>query len=351
MSHPYNFPNNGNQQGQGQARRNSAPILNDVTSLYANGQQQQAPGSKPSSATVTPVVSPGRQPAFPYVVDEPVPSYVAEYSEDITRHLLQRERRYPRDGAYLAQQPEVTERMRLILMDWLIDVHLKFKLHRETFYLAVDIVDRFLAARPVSRAHLQLVGVTAMMIAGKHDEIWPPEVKDCVYISANTYSAAEVLDMERTIAGALRFRFTVPTTYPFASRALDVLDAPSSQRDAAMFFLDCAAHEYELVQALPSRVAAAAVLLSHMTVSMNSAMSSHIGAMLQLQADAPSFWTPTMEVACFGLSLGEVMPVAHTLLQSASTLTASTSRLQAVRRKYLSQKYGGVSAWALPTTA
>jgi len=344
MSHPYNFGGNNNGPN---GRRNSAPILTDITSQNNNGQQQAA-NSKPSSTTVTPAVSPARQ--TPFLTEEESLPCVAEYAEDVTRVLLQRERRFPRDGAYLAAQPEVTERMRLILIDWLIDVHLKFKLHRETFYLAVDIVDRFLAVRQVSRAQLQLVGVTAMMIAGKHDEIWPPEVKDCVYISANTYAATEVLDMERLIAGALRFRFTVPTVYPFVSRALDVLQAPSSHRDAALYFLDCSVHEYELVQVLPSRVAAAAVLLAHMTVVLNSAMTASEPTM-QFPQDAAAFWTPAVETACFDLTLATVLPVAQTLLQSATNLTSANSRLQAVRRKYLSQKYGGVSAWALPAIA
>mgnify|MGYP001811161153 CR=1 FL=1 len=46
----------------------------------------------------------------------------------------------------------------------------------ETLYLTVNLIDRFLEQKQVTRKHLQLVGVTAMLIASKYEEIWAPEV-------------------------------------------------------------------------------------------------------------------------------------------------------------------------------
>jgi len=80
----------------------------------------------------------------------------------------------PRD--YIDSQPEINERMRAILIDWLIDVHSKFELSPETLYLTINIIDRFLAVKTVPRRDLQLVGVSAMLMASKYEEIWPPEV-------------------------------------------------------------------------------------------------------------------------------------------------------------------------------
>lgn len=57
--------------------------------------------------------------------------------------------------------------MRAILIDWLVEVHLKFKLMPETLYLTVNLIDRYLAKKQVTRKNLQLVGVTAMLIASK----------------------------------------------------------------------------------------------------------------------------------------------------------------------------------------
>ena len=66
---------------------------------------------------------------------------------------------------YVENQPYINERMRSILVDWLVEVHLKFKLVPETLYLTVILIDRYLAKTEVSRAKVQLVGVTALLIS------------------------------------------------------------------------------------------------------------------------------------------------------------------------------------------
>lgn len=82
--------------------------------------------------------------------------------------------------------------MRSILVDWLVEVHLKFKLVPETLYLVVNLIDRYLAKKEVTRSKLQLVGVTALFIATKYEEIYPPELRDLVYICDRAYSKFEV---------------------------------------------------------------------------------------------------------------------------------------------------------------
>jgi len=71
---------------------------------------------------------------------------------------------------YMTKQTDINAKMREILIDWLVEVHLKFKLCLETLYLTVNIIDRFLERRAVKRAKLQLVGCTAMLIASKYEE-------------------------------------------------------------------------------------------------------------------------------------------------------------------------------------
>ena len=66
---------------------------------------------------------------------------------------------------YMANQPDLNEKMRKILVDWLLKVHTKFKLMPETLFLTINIIDRYLSHEIVTRKELQLVGVTAMHIA------------------------------------------------------------------------------------------------------------------------------------------------------------------------------------------
>ena len=78
--------------------------------------------------------------------------------------------------------------MRQILVSWLIEVHLKFRLLPETLYVTVNLVDRYCEKVEVPRSEYQLLGVTAMLIACKYEEIFVPKIEDFVDITDNTYS-------------------------------------------------------------------------------------------------------------------------------------------------------------------
>ena len=206
-----------------------------------------------------------------------LPHHCTAYADEIIDHLLSRERTLHRDSNYLSNQDDVTERMRIILMDWLVDVHQKFKLHPETFFLAVDYVDRYLMVSRGTRSTLQLVGVSAILLAAKHEEIWPPEVRECIYISANTYTREDILTTERSIASALNFRLCTPTPYPFMTRVLDCTDATEDVRNIASYCLDIAALDYASIEYLPSRIGFAAVLIAN-TVATNTKRQSNAQA-------------------------------------------------------------------------
>ena len=70
----------------------------------------------------------------------------------------------------------------------------------------------------MTRKHLQLVGVTAMLVASKYEEIWAPEVRDFVYISDRAYTRDQILNMEKIMLNALRFNLTVPTCHNWLGR-------------------------------------------------------------------------------------------------------------------------------------
>ncbi|KAK6149017.1 hypothetical protein DH2020_016542 [Rehmannia glutinosa] len=108
---------------------------------------------------------------------------VVEYVEEMYKFYKSAENE-GRAHNYMDTQPEINEKMRAILIDWLVQVHHKFDLSPETFYLTINIVDRYLAAKTTSRRELQLVGLSSMLIASKYEEIWAPEVENMVYFLA-----------------------------------------------------------------------------------------------------------------------------------------------------------------------
>ena len=72
------------------------------------------------------------------------PQAVAEFAEECSQHMLRTEKDYIPKVGYMTQQNDINEKMRAILVDWLIEVHHKFKLLPETLFLTVNLIDRYL---------------------------------------------------------------------------------------------------------------------------------------------------------------------------------------------------------------
>lgn len=113
---------------------------------------------------------------------------VSEFAPDITKFLLREEKTFLLPDNFLAPDDtcEVTEKMRAYLVDWLAELHFKFKMWQETLYVTVGIIDRFLALTPdLKKNDLQCLGITALHIAGKYEEIYPPELKNLLRVTDN----------------------------------------------------------------------------------------------------------------------------------------------------------------------
>ena len=88
----------------------------------------------------------------------------------------------------------------------------------ETLYVTVGIIDRYLSKLPIKKSQLHLLGVTALLIATKYEEIYPPELKDLLNISENKFAKEEVLKMENLILMTLEFNFFAPSSLRFLER-------------------------------------------------------------------------------------------------------------------------------------
>jgi len=83
-------------------------------------------------------------------------------------------------------QPYITSRERSILIDWLVEQHSGYGLRNETLFLTVNIIDRYLEKYVVTKSTIQVLGVTAMLIAAKYGDVYYPKVKDCVDMTDNS---------------------------------------------------------------------------------------------------------------------------------------------------------------------
>jgi hypothetical protein len=106
--------------------------------------------------------------------DNADPKRVGEYVNAILKHYFEQEGVLSAKGTSMMSQTDINEKFRGILIDWLVEVHLKFKELQETLYLTVAIVDRFLEKKVIARTNLQLVGIAGTwqrLCARKHKHV------------------------------------------------------------------------------------------------------------------------------------------------------------------------------------
>ncbi|XP_006653676.1 cyclin-B2-1 isoform X1 [Oryza brachyantha] len=187
------------------------------------------------------------------------PLAATEYVEEMYKFYRENEETSCVQPDYMSSQEDINEKMRAILIDWLIEVHYKFELMDETLFLTVNIIDRFLEKQVVPRKKLQLVGVTAMLLACKYEEVSVPVVEDLVLISDRAYTKGQILEMEKLILNTLQFNMSVPTPYVFMRRFLKAAQSDKQLELLSFFILELCLVEYQMLKYRPSLLAAAAV--------------------------------------------------------------------------------------------
>ncbi|XP_051893408.1 cyclin-A2 [Pristis pectinata] len=247
---------------------------------------------------------------------------LSEYADDIHKYLREMELKCRPKIGYMKKQPDITNSMRAILVDWLVEVGEEYKLQNETLYLAVNYIDRFLSSMSVLRGKLQLVGTAAMLLASKFEEIYPPEVAEFVYITDDTYTKKQVLRMEHLILKVLSFDLAAPTINQFLIQYVGRENASSKVESLSMYLGELSLIDSEsFLKYPPSVLAASAFCLANYTISQAG-------------------W-PRSLAQLTGYVLESLKPCVTDLYQNY--LKAPEHAQQAVREKYKSSKYHSVS--------
>lgn len=159
--------------------------------------------------------------------------------------------------------------MRSIVIDWLVDVHRKFKMRMETLFITISIMDRYLEKNQIRKEIFQLVAASSLFIAAKYEEIYPPALEDFVYICADTYNKADIIEMESLILDELEFALVSTSShnllgiYTFESSIPLQRILAKKQTDLCLYFLHLMEMNYKMVVHNHPLKAASAILLSH----------------------------------------------------------------------------------------
>jgi G2/mitotic-specific cyclin-B, other len=256
----------------------------------------------------------------------------ASYVDTMYQNFWDTEQEFKVNSEYMSHQPFINERMRTVLIDWLVEVHLKFKMVPETLYLTVNVIDRYLEKHEVRRSKLQLVGVSALLIASKYEEIYPPELQDLVFVTDRAYSAREIIETEGVLMKALDYQLTVPTIHTFLCRYLKAAHADRTMVQMACYLAERSLQEYSSLKYPPSLIAAKAIHCARMSLRRHP-------------------WSPTLvhytrydepDMEACGNDMRDYLRAAAAAA-AASAAGSSVTQYTAVARKYSGSKFGSVA--------
>jgi len=239
---------------------------------------------------------------------------------DLASYLKQFSIHMPPSSNFLDFQQDITSKMREILIDWLFEVHCRYRLQSETLYLAIQILDCFLAKVQISRRRLQLVGCTALFIANKYEEIYCCDAMDFIYISDRCFVLDELLAMERLILNTLDFDITKESSWCFAQQhVLRYFQAWPNERfqHSCDYFLQSTLQHVQFLD-FPNQLLAFAALCWASFVTQTT------------------FSTHAAQAATLGYSWKEI---EHVIQLHHDLTTNENSKYRAVHRKFAAAKY------------
>ncbi|XP_075118510.1 G2/mitotic-specific cyclin-B1 [Leptodactylus fuscus] len=245
--------------------------------------------------------------------DSDNPMLCSDYVKDIYCYLMDLEAKQAIKPDYLQGQ-DINGNMRAILVDWLVQVHMRFKLLQETMLMTVCILDRFLQVNPVPKKLLQLAGVTSMFIASKYEEIYCPTIGDFAFVTDHTYTKAQIRNMERQILTVLKFEIGRPLSLHFLRRASKIGEVEAQLHTLAKYLMELAMLDYDMVHFPPSQVAAAAFHLSQKVLD-------------------GSEWTPTLQHYMV-YTESSLVPVMQHLAKNVLKVNKGLTKFMSVRDKY-----------------
>lgn len=104
---------------------------------------------------------------------------------------------------FMDHQKEISPKLRTNLIEWMEKIRDKFNLLPATLFLSVNIVDRYIEKKSIKRLTIPLLGITALFMASKYEEVSPPTLSNYIYISSNDYSYRKIKNMEIDILNVL----------------------------------------------------------------------------------------------------------------------------------------------------
>ena len=262
--------------GNASRKRNQSSTSTAISSKDASPDLEEPPRKK--SVTEDMIQESKTEATYDLIADLDAedlddPSMCAEYVREIFEYYHELEKVTMPNANYMEHQDDLEWKMRGILVDWLIEVHTRFRLLPETLFLAVNIVDRFLSSKVVPLDKLQLVGITAMFIASKYEEVLSPHVGNFVHVADDGFTVDEVLSAERYTLSTLKYDLSYPNPMNFLRRISKADNYDIQTRTIGKYLMEISLVDHRFLEYRQSHIAAASMYLARMILDRGAWVS------------------------------------------------------------------------------
>ncbi|GAB2279939.1 hypothetical protein Dimus_014574 [Dionaea muscipula] len=210
--------------------------------------------------------------------------------EECYRRLRSRERKLLEVVDYADNEYDSTTEygsmildQRTLMVNWIIETSHKKKLHDETMFLGVHLLDRFLSKAFFKiRRNIELLGISCLTLATRIEEKQPYNniLQTTFSVGSNVYSKSEAVAMEWVLQEVLKFRCLLPTLYNFMGFYLKAANADEAMKHKAKCLAELALRDNRQLRFWPSTVAAGLVILVSLAAnregSCQHVMETHI---------------------------------------------------------------------------
>ena len=183
--------------------------------------------------------------------------YNGDYINELYSNLLEEEKTLiikPKYG-YMSFQTDINEKMRAILVDWIIEIHDKFHLKSQTLYQTIWLIDTYLSIKFIKRSDFQLLGLGCLYISCKFYEIYYPQLKECVEATDGAYSKEDLLRIEKDILKTTNYNLLPPSQEDFYNIIAKSFGFNEKQYYLGKYFMENSLIDYNMIKYSPSVIA------------------------------------------------------------------------------------------------
>ncbi|WUR02495.1 G2/mitotic-specific cyclin-B [Vairimorpha necatrix] len=225
------------------------------------------------------------------------------------------------DRSYKYKNNEISFTSRSKMIDWIIYVHNRLNLAQDTLFLTVFIIDKFLIKKDIPKNKLYLVGISALMIACKFEEVICPTLNNLVVLSDNKITEDDIKKAEKFMLHILDYDILFSNPLNFLRRCSKANNYEKKSRTVAKYILELSVLYEDLLIYKNSIKAASAMYLARKITQQDTCKN--------------------LFTLYSGHSKEELRECFNKMIQ----MIAEPIKYEYIKKKYDTQKYNFVSSY------